>query len=624
MDSDEDFIPSKDKEKESKKRTKAKKTRTTAVKSLLNGNPLQRCYFNGENNANYINLDCFKFTNYLADPAILNFFFITPDGKLTSLKREAFELVINKDLDPQQKHLLIVSSRSEVKTFFDVKLKPAIIRNYDNFFLFEGTVSPVTSTFKFTDLILINRGFVEDLDFTKILAFSDEDHVQVHDTKLDISSIKSRDPTMSMASTPSNSSNQFAGNSHEDAAGGSRWSSGLTSSSAPPLETSATTMQSPSPSSSNNTLPEAQTVKESGKFNLSALTKNASEFVAQNQKKSTKRANLLMMNLFDEFLKDTEEEEGQKSHLTLREQDFPRIVTKFLMVLQNSGSGQKLNASTLQTYFNSLARLLMETRRINIKGELFYEAKAVLKTQQRISVENGQRPGKHSKNAVPPEIYARCWAEKAFGKDNPRALTAGLMVRVELAFGTRACTEVIGMTNSDFELGPMRDDGIPSYISYSERATKTRNGQNGQGAREVTPKMYPDDIKKETCGVRLFLFYQSKKPANALQPEFRFWLNSKTLATKDWEKVNVWFAAAPMGEVTVRNYVLKQMETIGIDTKALNLSGISLRKSNIDGCMSLGNPAEFFLSLLIYLLFQCFRNAWSKCQHNFWSRKSSF
>ena len=83
MDSDEDFIPSRDKAKKSKKCTKAKKT-TGAKKSLLtNENPLQRCYFNGENNENYLNLVCFKFINSLADPANLNFFFVTSGGKLT-------------------------------------------------------------------------------------------------------------------------------------------------------------------------------------------------------------------------------------------------------------------------------------------------------------------------------------------------------------------------------------------------------------------------------------------------------------------------------------------------------------------------------------------------------------
>ena len=35
--------------------------------------------------------------------------------------------------------------------------------------------------------------------------------------------------------------------------------------------------------------------------------------------------------------------------------------------------------------------------------------------------------------------------------------------------------------NEDIVRGPLREDGIPSYLMLSERVTKTRKGTGGQG-----------------------------------------------------------------------------------------------------------------------------------------------
>ena len=49
-------------------------------------------------------------------------------------------------------------------------------------------------------------------------------------------------------------------------------------------------------------------------------------------------------------------------------------------------------------------------------------------------------------------------------------------------FGTRSRTELYQMTNSDVLLGPRREDGVYSYLELSERVTKTRTGNRGQGS----------------------------------------------------------------------------------------------------------------------------------------------
>ena len=169
-----------------------------------------------------------------------------------------------------------------------------------------------------------------------------------------------------------------------------------------------------------------------------------------------------------------------------------------------------------------MARVLLSERNVNLKSEEFAKAKQVLKTQQRVSVAAGERPGKHSSNAIPAEVLARCWNEGAFGDSNPKALIAGLMIRVEMSFGTRPGFELATMENQDLIPGPIREDGLPSVINFSERLTKTRKGVNGQGARETIPRMFPDDSNQRFCGVRLYVEYQNRKPSDAKNPSSRF------------------------------------------------------------------------------------------------------
>ena len=105
--------------------------------------------------------------------------------------------------------------------------------------------------------------------------------------------------------------------------------------------------------------------------------------------------------------------------------------------------------------------------------------------------------------------------------------------------------------------------------------------------------MYPDDQRPDRCPVRLYLFYQSKKPAEALKPDFRFFLNSRNITTKNWEDCSVWYAAAPMGHNTLASAVTRQIELTGTNTKALKLTGTSIRKTGIDGSMTSGMPSPY-------------------------------
>ena len=218
----------------------------------------------------------------------------------------------------------------------------------------------------------------------------------------------------------------------------------------------------------------------SSKFKFKNLGGCASQFIQENQSKNTKRASTTILNLFSKFLKEVHPELPENI-LEIEVEKMPELVTELFMCLQKNEE-ESYNVSTLKTYYNSLSRILLEEKKICLKTSPDFQiAKKVLQKQQRISKQNGEIPGKHASNAIPADVLAKCWETRAFGKSNPRALTAANIVHTQSMFGTRALDELFQMRNADLVPAPDRGDGLPAYVAFSERLTKTRTGETGQG-----------------------------------------------------------------------------------------------------------------------------------------------
>ena len=156
-------------------------------------------------------------------------------------------------------------------------------------------------------------------------------------------------------------------------------------------------------------------------------------------------------------------------------EDFFRLVLK--------EDGGCYNASTLGTYHSAIARLILRERKIDIKSdEKFSLVSKTLTRRQRECAEEGEIPGKHASKAVPLEVMAEAIKQGLIGWDAPKPLVTLVIKNLSSGFGTRSRTELYQMTNSDVLLGPRREDGVYSYLELSERVTKTRTGNRGQGS----------------------------------------------------------------------------------------------------------------------------------------------
>ena len=219
---------------------------------------------------------------------------------------------------------------------------------------------------------------------------------------------------------------------------------------------------------------------QSNKFDFNQIDKSVPEFVEENTAPNTIKSNKTVIKLFDNFLSQMFPNEKLTIDSVSKEK-LPELASKFFMSLQKD-VGISYNASTLQIYYHAMCRVLLQKRDINLKLDpAFGNLSKVLSRKQRLSVLDGETPGKHRSLAIPATTLAKCWADGHFGSKDPRSLISAVILHIQATFGTRAKTELHSIRNSDILIGPEREDGIPSHLSLSERLTKTRHGLHGQG-----------------------------------------------------------------------------------------------------------------------------------------------
>ena len=109
----------------------------------------------------------------------------------------------------------------------------------------------------------------------------------------------------------------------------------------------------------------------------------------------------------------------------------------------------------------------------------------------------------------------------------------------------------------------------------------------------MNPKLFPNDARPGQCGVRAYIKYEAKKPAAALVPEYKFFLNAKTIAVENWDSLDCWYSTQHMGVGHLGNYVARQLKATGFDFGGQKISATSIRKTAIDGSMMKSMPGAF-------------------------------
>ena len=222
--------------------------------------------------------------------------------------------------------------------------------------------------------------------------------------------------------------------------------------------------------------------KTKNRINIGNLQSSTDEYLENNKPENSKRSIKTAKVALESVIKQLHPEEDRKLEdipedlLAIFMEEFFRCVVK--------QDGSTYNASTLSTYYNSLARFFVEKSQLNIKtNEKFCRVVKVLARRQEESAKDGEIPGKNAAKAIPKDVLAETIAQGKIGYDEPRALTANVIKAFQGGFGIRNRTEMYNIMNGDIEIGPMKINGVPEYIELGERITKMRRGRRGQGTK---------------------------------------------------------------------------------------------------------------------------------------------
>ena len=107
---------------------------------------------------------------------------------------------------------------------------------------------------------------------------------------------------------------------------------------------------------------------------------------------------------------------------SVMEEDLPRQLEHFFMIV-NQKDGSPYNASSLETFYQSIARFLSKERDppIDIKiSPRFKKMREVLKIRREQVAKLGARPGKNKSNAAKPDYIKRAYDAGTLGRSNPK------------------------------------------------------------------------------------------------------------------------------------------------------------------------------------------------------------
>ena len=161
------------------------------------------------------------------------------------------------------------------------------------------------------------------------------------------------------------------------------------------------------------------------------------------------------------------------------------------------------------------------------------------------------------------------WESAQFGEKSPESIINTLWFFNSVHFGLRGSDEHRSMQWRDVKLN--RDSSGVEFLEFTERQTKTRQGENPKDILEVKPKMFAISENRNRCPVEVYKAYAAKRPADYCNEGDPFYIATHTL--QSCMKANSqWFKRQPIG-VNKLSSIMKRMAAIaGIEKKLTNHS----------------------------------------------------
>ena len=204
----------------------------------------------------------------------------------------------------------------------------------------------------------------------------------------------------------------------------------------------------------------------------------------------------------------------------------------------------------------------------------FFQTRNVLIKKQKSLKKQGKGNMPNAASPLTDDQINQLLENGQLGMSNPESILNTLWLFNTAGFGLRGTDEHRQMCFGDIKL--KTDDEGEEFIEFTERSTKTRQGDDTKNIRPVKPKLWSNSKNKDRCPVSVFKKYIQLRPKDYCNEDDPFYIatNTSKLFNKSSDK---WFKKQPVGVNKIKSF-MKRMSTTLNGSDAKGLSNHSARK----------------------------------------------
>ena len=249
------------------------------------------------------------------------------------------------------------------------------------------------------------------------------------------------------------------------------------------------------------------------------------------------------------------------------------LLAKYIISVKKE-DGSEYEPSTLRGLISSVDRYLKDrdygTTVIN--GQEFHKTREALQAKQKELKSQGKGCKAGAAAPISPEEIKHLWDNGQFGAESPQSMINTLWFFFTVGFGLRGAHEHRSMCWGDIQLHT--DESGQEYLSFLERQTKTRQGENINDVRKVKPKLWANFSNQERCPIFVYKKYSEKRPEGFSTPSDPFYIATSTRFRGREDET--WFMRQPIGKNKLGNLMKTMAKTLPNNSK--NLTNHSARK----------------------------------------------
>lgn len=290
---------------------------------------------------------------------------------------------------------------------------------------------------------------------------------------------------------------------------------------------------------------------------------DVNQFIKNQQNKETEKKTKKDIGLVEQFIKS--ETGGDGNILNIPPQELNQLLAKFIVSVRKA-DGTDYEPSTLRGFVSSIDRHLKGGyyRTTVISGLEFEKTRQALKAKQKQLKAMGKGCKKLASQPISNEEIVMLWENGQFGVSTPTSIINTLWFYTTVGFGLRASHEHRAMCWGDVTLNA--DQTGHEYLSFNERQTKTRQGDNGE-VRKIQPKLWANKENPDRCPIAVYKAYSMKRPESYCDASDPFYVATSTVFKG--RQGETWFKKQPIGQNKLNSLMKKMATTLPSDSTRL-------------------------------------------------------